>query len=217
MNCLECQERLQRRLDREPAGAGPELEQHLVSCPECRQWHGAARRLEEGLRRVPVPPAPAGLTERIVARVLADQRARRRRRLVVVVTGAFALAASVLFMTLARSLWAPVQPTPSPEVVENLPAPDPISEAGQALAALPRRTADETVGTLRMLWPVVAAPPMEDPAELPPPFDPTARSLRDAGQGITTGLEPVTNSARRAFSLLLKEIPSMEPDEKSGL
>jgi hypothetical protein len=42
------------------------------------------------------------------------------------------------------------------------------------------------------------------------------RSLRDAGQGVSSGLEPVADSARRAFDMVLREIPTVAPGGKSG-
>jgi hypothetical protein len=93
-----------------------------------------------------------------------------------------------------------------------------VAQAGEALTALTRRTADETVGSTRLLWPVVATPPpMEEPGELPPALSPAARSWREAGQGLSSGLEPVTDSARRALGLFLRDIPDMAPADKSGL
>src|SRR5262249_44656577 len=230
MNCLQCQELLQHRLDRQPIEDSPTLEQHLADCPECRLWHGAAQRLEDGLRRLAPPCPPAGLTERIVARVLADRQVtvRSRPRLFAVTAPAAALAASVLLLVLARSFRPTPHAQPAPEqdpaLVQPLSPPAPpsltasVAEAGEALTALTRRTADETVGSTRLLWPVVTAPlPREEPGEMPPPLDPTARSLREAGQGLSTGLEPVTDSARRALGLFLGEIPNREPADRSGL
>jgi hypothetical protein len=37
------------------------------------------------------------------------------------------------------------------------------------------------------------------------------RSLVEAGQGVSAGLEPVANSARRAVQIFLREIPSVDP------
>jgi predicted anti-sigma-YlaC factor YlaD len=232
-NCLEFKERLQQHLDRQPIELSGELEQHVATCPECRQWQQAALRLEEGLRQLPPPLPPAGLADRIVAQALADRQAtlRFRRRALMVA----ALAASVLLMALAGySTWRPfakeTEPSPAPQpFVHKPPPPEPppdntppslgasVTEASDAVAALARRTADETVEPTRLLWSVVAAPPLSTPAQLPPPFDPTVRSLRDAGQGLSSGLEPVAKSARRAFGLFLREIPNMGVDAKSGL
>jgi hypothetical protein len=94
MNCTDCQERLQARLDGEGVPAD-EIAAHLAACPECRALEAAARRMQAGLRLRTPPVPPAGLAERITAGVLADRRRRTRRRLafVGVVT---ALAASLL-------------------------------------------------------------------------------------------------------------------------
>ena len=57
MNCHECEELLQRRLDdarrgvrySEPRGSDPDLERHLAECQACRQTHAAAGLLLESL------------------------------------------------------------------------------------------------------------------------------------------------------------------------
>jgi hypothetical protein len=41
--------------------------------------------------------------------------------------------------------------------------------------------------------------------------------LREAGEGVGDGLEPVTNSARRAVDLFLRELPPMDLGANSGL
>ena len=50
-------------------------------------------------------------------------------------------------------------------------------------------------------------PPMHDATALQETLDTPTRSLREAGQGVSAGLEPITNSARRAFDLFLREVP----------
>jgi len=232
MNCLEFQERLQSQLDRQPVGDGTSLEHHLASCPDCRQLHQAAQRLEEGLRHLAPPCPPVGLADRIVTRALGERQARLRfrRRLLAVA----AIAASLLLTALAGYYWflrptdqGPVTPEP---IANKPPEPEPqpketpapslresVADATDAVAGLAQRTTDETVGSTWLLWSVVVAPPLKEPAELPPPFDPTARSLREAGQGLSTGLEPLANSARRAFGLFLRDIPNMETEGKPGL
>ncbi len=42
-------------------------------------------------------------------------------------------------------------------------------------------------------------------------------SLREAGQNVSSGLEPVANSARRAVNLFLRELPPVEPGKKQRL
>src|SRR5262249_2743041 len=109
MNCLECRDWLQRRLDGEPLPALPALDLHLTSCPSCRQQHQVAQNLLEGLRALDKPQANADLGPRIVARVLSDRQARRekfRRR----VWTTAALAACLMLMALAGYLWFPNKP-----------------------------------------------------------------------------------------------------------
>jgi hypothetical protein len=108
MNCPECHELLQQRLDGRSVADRTLLDQHLTECDDCRQRHAALLRLIEGLRLLPRPQASAGLASRIALQALAQGHAdfRFRRRL----WTAAAIAASLLLMTLAayqghRSGW----------------------------------------------------------------------------------------------------------------
>ncbi|HKI30844.1 MAG TPA: hypothetical protein VKA46_03050 [Gemmataceae bacterium] len=226
MNCDDCRQRLQMHLDGEECGAD-HVEAHLAHCPECRAMDGAARRLLAGLLSTPAPTPPGGLTERVVAAALADRRQRLRwRRRVAFVAGGLAVAASLLLTVLLTG-----SPGRSPKVVDltgpgtstrnqDEPSPpslnDNMAEATSAVASLARKTADETVSNGQLLVPSV---PLGMPAEeaLAPPLDPPAQSLRQAGQGVATGLEPVATSARRAFDLFLRDMPPVTPEAKSGL
>ena len=59
MNCLECQDLLQRRLDGETVPGSAALEQHLAGCQSCRHTHAAGALLLEGLKELPPsPPLP---------------------------------------------------------------------------------------------------------------------------------------------------------------
>jgi hypothetical protein len=91
---------------------------------------------------------------------------------------------------------------------------DSVAEAGSAVTSLTRRTADETVGQGQLLLPLLASArqlPEPSPAPiLPPPVG----SLREAGDGMSASLEPVTASARRAFDLFLREVPAVAPPDK---
>jgi len=222
MNCPACENLLQDRLDGAPAGpSSAALAEHLASCPVCRERHAAAGRLEEGLRLLTPPAPPPVLSRRMVDAVLAERRGRlRRQRWARVAVG---LAAAVLlFVLLDKERPQPVQdkPVPPPEVAADTPSGslrESVSEASSAVVNLTRRTADETVGSTRLLLPVVVARNPMDEQPLPSPIDPPVRSLREAGQGLSAGLEPVTSSARRAFDLFLREVPPMENENKPGL
>lgn len=225
MNCLESHEFLHRRLDGAPADPAA-MTEHLSACPACCALHAAAQRLEAGLRLLVPPLPPAGLGERVVSAVLSAHRARNRRRRWVL--GTAALAASLLVAALVGYRLVgpadgpgPVPPTPFVEGAQPEPATpslrDGVAEASSVFASITRRKADETVGPARLLLPVVTPPPLDDMGALTEPLDPPARTLREAGQGVSAGLEPVTTSARRAFDLFLREIPPMGAEPKSGL
>ena len=219
MNCQTCQELMQQRLDGSPA-EGPEVERHLADCPGCAALHAASLRLRDGLGRLGPPRPPLGLTDRIVAAVLQEQRTARnrsRRRAAVL-----ALAACLLIATGALGLYyagvlkfgtvAPnsVVEKNNPERTEPETPPAPpsvrgsVSEAGSALATLTTRTADETVGQTRLLVPMVTGPSLDE-FDMPPALEPTKPYL-EAGQGVSVALEPVTNSARRAVDLFRRDL-----------
>jgi hypothetical protein len=217
MNCTEAQGWLQRQLDGEPVAPRAALDAHLAECPSCRELFAAAERLTTGLRLRHLPAAPPNLVDRIVHRVQADTRARRARRLVV----GLALAAGLLLAVglFRRGGGPPVERPEAVAVRREVPPPSlqkELGEAGQAVVALTRRTADETVTRTRMLLPEVPlpAPPPAPTAKVGPGA--AEQSLRDVGKSVTSGLEPVTNSARRALSLFLRELPGGAAERKSG-
>jgi len=243
MNCPESQDLWQWRLDGKPPADAAALEEHLAGCSACRELHAAARRWEQVFRAADRPVAPAGLGDRIVDRFLSERRSglRWRRRAVV----AAALAACFLgVVALGSRLWFagprpvpvplpvakeyPRRDAPSPRLAESEHRPpagpaapsldESVKDAGSALVALTRRTAHETLGQGRLLLPNVS-PPMARPR--PDLWQQTveqpALSLREAGAGVSTGLEPVADSARRAVDMFLQEIPPVPPAGRPGL
>jgi hypothetical protein len=229
MNCLEFQDQWQRRLDGEPAPESSALEHHASQCAACRVWASAARRLEDTLPLLPLPfPAPC-LGERIHRAVMAQWQARRRWRRRFQVASALAAALLAAAFLGYRGLEAPSNSTEAPSpgpLAPNEPQRLPTlpvtsvnqkaGEVGSALVALVNRTADETVGQGRILLPVVtAASGLPETGPWPQPLEPSVSSLREAGQGVSTGLEPVASSARRAVSLFLGEMPGEVKNQKS--
>jgi anti-sigma factor RsiW len=225
MNCQACQDLLQQHLDGGGIADRTSLDTHLRTCPECTALHAAGRRLQHGLRLLSIPTLSAGLTDRITARLRAEHRARLRRRWVTV----GALAASVVAVVLAWWYWPvpqPSQPVGPPPVVKapEQPVPDvgpgpdadslgqSVSAAGSAVASLTTRAADQTLAQTKLWLPAV--PSSLGNLELETPLDPPSVSLRDAGQGVSVGLEPVANSAKRAVDLFLRELPPMNLEEK---
>jgi hypothetical protein len=217
MNCLECQEILQRRLDGEGIADPGQMKEHLVDCPQCRQRHRAALLLLEKLPSWTAALPTADLRSRIVTAVLVDRTLRlaRRRRVMV----ALALAACLLLAALASLTWLPIfdAPSPGPDMkfqglqANKGPAPTlekSVEEARQAVAAL----SDKGKEQVRML--IAVANPMENPglpmpglADVEQPLEPAAESLRQAGRGVSEGLQTVTQSAQRAVAYFFRELP----------
>jgi predicted anti-sigma-YlaC factor YlaD len=224
MNCLECHDWLQRRLDGEPPPAIADLDQHLADCPSCRRQHQAAGVLRDGLSQLSPAVPNLDLGKRIVASVLAARQARLRiwRRFGTTA----ALAACLMLMALAGYFWLPYGKNKSSELAKDQPQqPDAYSfgqsvdEARQALAALTERIADKSKEQAQAL--LLAAQPLEVPPmalpgarELEQPFTPAAESLRRTGLGVSEGLQTVAHSARRAVNYFYKELPPLEPGSK---
>lgn len=233
MNCIESQDLLQRRLDGESVLDTAALQRHLAVCADCRRLHAAAGRLEEGLKLLPRLTAPPELAANLAARVLAERRSRqqlRRLRMTSVLAASVLLALLVAYpwspsgkghwlvriaheWFLAQSeqpLPPPEWPSPTNKAPPAMPAPslrESFAEAGAAVVALTRRTRTETVEQTRLLtdtlpttvpikvWEAVPAAP-----ELP-----MGSVWQETGQRVSAGLEPVTNSAVRAFKMFVRE------------
>ncbi|HEY7424119.1 MAG TPA: hypothetical protein VH682_07775 [Gemmataceae bacterium] len=217
MNCHASHDLLQQGLDGTPIES-PEWLEHLRGCPDCRALAAATRRLQDGLRLLAAPLPPLDLTARIADRVVLDRRrARRRARQRWAVS--LALAAG-LFLALALRLdWrgrpAKHESHQPGAIAKSADAPtlrESAAEVGGAVAALTSQTADETMGQTLWLVPKVssASLPTVDLEFIGPP----TRPLREAGEGVSAGLEPVTTSARRAVDLLLRELPPMATEQK---
>jgi hypothetical protein len=231
MNCLECQDILQRRLDGGPATPNPALGQHLAQCAPCRERHAAARRLLDGLRTFPSPTLPAGFAARVVDAVLRD-RARRRARVRRSLYVTAALAASILFMLLIAYFRPPsasdgnADPGPMADVVPRHDiAPPPVADKkederkapkGDTFAALSGRLADKTLDQAKAMWTIANPVDGLPVGDLPnvKELEPVAEPLRQAQQDATESLGAVTHSARRAFDYFARELPM--PDMPSS-
>src|SRR5260221_14423853 len=93
--CPAFQEALQAYLDGTASALPAECGAHQVACPSCRQDYAAAM-LVRAFRRS-LDPAPEGMTDRLVAAVVADSVvAERRRRMTQAAAAILALAAGFL-------------------------------------------------------------------------------------------------------------------------
>lgn len=228
MNCSEFQNWFQQLLDGEASTESVEVEGHLSGCDSCRNLQATGERLIRVLSSQNTTAFPDRMTDQIVALALNDRasqdeaRKRWNRR-----TGAVAaLAASLLLAALGYSWWQshPKPGTVNPESFatkneKSTPAPAQpslnIQEAGSALVALVNRTADETVGQSRVLLPQgVSAPSLLASKNWPTTLEPDVDSLREAQEGVASGFEPVTSSARRAVNLFLREFPPIETQKQ---
>ena len=229
MNCLECQEFLQRRLDGAPVPDRTALDRHLAACPECRERHAAAALLLDGLRHLPRPQPAPDLADRTAAGVLHDHRARRLR---LRLWAGFALAASLL-LAVVGYLWlnpSHTEPPPlakaPPKITTPAPAkPDPslrasADEAREALAALAGRFASKVAEEARALRgstgavEFVSLNGVPHMAPLTHPLDATAEGLRQGGRGAAIGMRTVGGSARRAFNYFLRKMPPLQAAPK---
>jgi hypothetical protein len=228
VNCLECQELLQRRLDGEAVDRAA-LERHLASCPECRERHAAAALLLEGLAGLPRPQPAPDLADRTAARVLRDLRARRLRRRLWV---GLALAASLLLAVVGYLRLSPSAPEtpPSAKAPPKVKAPAPakagpslresMDETRDALEALAGRIASKAVEEARALndsasaVQFVSLGSVPQMAPLTQPLDATAAGLRQGGRGAAIGMRTVSHSARRAFNYFLRKMPPFQAAPK---
>lgn len=214
MNCQVAHELLQQTLDGSPIES-PEWLEHLRDCADCRALTSAGRRLQDGLRLLPAPPPPPDLSERIVERVRQDRlRAQRRTRRRWAVS--LALAAGLLIALSLRLDWhtSRTGTTGEPTLPEHSLAQRQRSEPtlresaaqlGEVFAELSNETAKETVGETNR-WVSNVPKPDLPRIDLTAMESPT-RPLREAGEGVSEGLEAVTTSARRAVDLFLRELP----------
>lgn len=223
MNCHAAHDLLNERLDGVPVES-PELLEHLRGCAECRALAAATQRLQDGLRLLTPPAPPPDLAGRIVERVLRDRlRARRRARRRLAVS--LALAAGLFIALTLRLDWRMEIPTEkkgdtdavakknSPMPSGNLTLRESMREASEAVTALTSQAAGETVERARKL--VKASRSSLEEVRLAPTIAPPTESLRQAGEGVSAGLEPVTSSARRAFDLFLRELPPVDGGRES--
>jgi len=232
MNCLESQDWLQRRLDGNALSDRAALDRHLATCPECRSLHTAAGALETGLRLLPTVEPPVHLQTLLVTSLLAErnERQRRQRRWLT----ATALAASLLlafgiglavtgsesanrFLEGRFAGWFHPASTPqvsvatTPVTAETLRPEGPsirdgVAEAGTAVVSLTLRTTEETVEQTRLLTGTLPSTTINLREVLPQPQEqPPLAVWQETGQRVTTGFEPVTSSARRAFRMFVRE------------
>ncbi|HEV3203649.1 MAG TPA: hypothetical protein VGY77_04670 [Gemmataceae bacterium] len=225
MNCLEFHNLVQRRLDGEPGATpgatevlpGTAAGRHLAECPQCRALHSAVCRLEKALPLLLPSQPPRHLSKQIVAKVLAQHgreiikvRMRRWTALAAaasIIVGLF-LGYSGFFFKTQRVVELNIDRNSGSKASASLQKN--VEEAGSALVGLFSRTTTEAFQQGRGLLPdSVSLSALPDAVVLQPSLNPPVETFRIAGQGVSTGLEPIATSARRAINLFLQDFPSM--------
>jgi anti-sigma factor RsiW len=219
MNCDEFIERLQAEMDGPAVPVDSAFEGHKRACAACAELHAAMGRMFAGLRSRPAIVPPDGLASRITIAVRRDTRLRRLARrggLALATAAAVLVVVGVRFFT-ASSHHVPGGIASAPPKVELRAAPlsKTVAEAGEAVASLTSRTADEAVGQTRLLLPSMPRSAFSDLDLLP--SNAPAKPLREAGENVSAGLDPITTSARRAVDLFLRDIPPLGSDNRRGL
>jgi hypothetical protein len=219
VNCRDWLEHLYDHLDGQPLPG--DCAAHARECPRCAGLLGASRSLLRCLPRL-APSLPAGLAGRITASLRAEARARQQRRWRRYAGVGLAAAAAALLVVVSRPWWPPpAQPAPEGGIVAapRKPAPvrESVAEVGSAALALTTRTADAAAGQTSVLWPLVSATsPLDKPMGLDLGGDPAleeplqtpTRPFTEAGAELSAGFQPVTQSARRAVGLFLRDLAS---------
>jgi hypothetical protein len=232
MNCLECRELLQKRMDGETICAQT-LEPHLSQCTTCREQYAAAQRLLAATKLLSHPKPAANFVQSMVAQVMQDRRQRQQkmRRRVFVTTALAALAASVLLMLLLAYYWLPPtgsnDPAPKPPITLQHPKketprpklPDDAKETKKqeprnAVTAWTNRLADTTRAHAKV---VLVAADLDSVDRLPAVNDlPMNSGMREAGQEVSDGVLTVTRNARKALDFFARELPMPELEDQKN-
>ncbi|HEV3146452.1 MAG TPA: hypothetical protein VGZ47_21375 [Gemmataceae bacterium] len=232
--CRQFDEALQRYLDGGEFDLSPELLAHRTACPACSSQFQAAVLLRSAIKRVPAPMPSATWTNVTMAAMLTDESPSLHRppiglRVIAWVSIAAALLVAVAiirpwsldrFNGRSLAVRTPVS-QPPPPILDESHSDSPVyldkglSEARSIVAEVTRRTADSAVEPTRNLLPAESPPsPLAVRDSLPRAVEPATESLEDIRHGAASGLEPMANSARRAFSMFMKEVPTLAPERK---
>jgi hypothetical protein len=183
---------------------------HAARCEVCAQLaQSTLALLNYSVRhQAECEPPTRSCAEAVLAQFQAPETRPQRRRTPSTWAG-LAVAASLLLgltVGLANRYSAPA----GPAVVTAIPPlPQPpranvsaqLADAGDALAALTRRTRDQAAAPTRTLWQTAEKIPLPrnaPPAEFPP-------KLPDVPAAARESLEPVTGTARRALNLFARD------------
>jgi hypothetical protein len=185
--------------------AGALAAPHAANCDDCRALAESAQALAAGIRELARSIVPPDFAARVVPAALAERRRERFGRRAMATT---ALAASVLFAIIVAKPWAPDgravaerETVSEPPVRIAPPVEDSLREAGSAFVSLTKRTAAETFAPARNLLAGIELPDATPPAE-PPKVE---------AASMDSPIAPITNTARRAINLFIRDVGGLAP------
>lgn len=199
--CAETIAALQQFMDGETPEESAAVRGHRDTCVPCREeWLLARMLMRRPSKPVVVPSSLIAETERSIAR---DQTRRRRQRLL-----AWSLLPATAAVVLIAVFWPgradetpgePFMTTVAKVTIREDNAPGialdkSLAEAKSAMASLSGKVVPDRPEV------TITLPKVEPMAEAEPAWD----RLADAGDGLKTGVKPVTSSARRAMNMLFK-------------
>lgn len=204
LECAESIAALQRMLDGKHAWDTSEASSHRANCIVCREELSLAASLNRLGSDVVVPTQ---LGDRVLESALRSRRLRTYGRFV---AAASALAACVLVAVFIFRKDEVADPVPGPVAILPTPKPDTLpkvepkkplgesmSEAREALVKLSRRPANDTKDQFNWLMPEPRMPVAKNPGDGLEP-------LADVRTGASRSVEPMQNSAKRAFNFLIR-------------
>lgn len=212
--CRPTLARIQFVLDRVHPPSHLTDDPHPESCEACRARVRAAWRMLD-LFAEPVP-VRRDFADAVLADV-AHEHKRYERRRTAAVFGGFALAASVALafalnqpqdVTVAKRVPSPVpQPALAPPIRVN----EELARATEAFRASTRPITEPVVDAPRMV--AALTDTLLKAPTVPMGYDlgPAGRTLADIPDAAKSGLEPVGNTAQKAFNRLLRDVTAMKP------
>jgi hypothetical protein len=211
MSCRAWEDLLQRHLDGERS---EDLPRHLLDCPHCSPHKADLTRLLAGLARLAPPSVPAGLTDRVTVALVREARTRERSRWRGRVAAFAALAAAAVLAAVGLYSWPRAEKgrpvdggTPHVQAEPPSPLRDNVALAGGAVVSLTKNTAKDTSEQSSAL--LSAVKDSTDPlTKVQAPVEPQLDApVREAAGNVSNGLAPVTDSARRAVGLFMRDLP----------
>jgi hypothetical protein len=215
-------ERIQSVLDRVHPAAILTTDSHAEACFACRERVRAAQRMLALFEEPVVVAVSTRFTESVLAGIQTDRRSRFRRRAIGLVAGCAAAAAFAIVVWINQpkpAEFVKQEPTPGPA---EQPVPRPpirvnaeLAKAGEAIRETARGITEPAADTPRMVAALTETFLKTPTVAVSYDLGPAGKSLADIPEAARAGLEPVGNTAQKAFNRLLRDVASMQPKVKS--